>query len=51
MNRGLPPGPICTPQAETIDSVLNAPKTDYLYLLPVANLMAAVFLQPTIMII
>lgn len=31
MNRGLPPGPICTPQAETIDAVLNAPKTDYLY--------------------
>jgi len=31
MNKGLPPGPICTPQAETIDEVLNAPKTDYLY--------------------
>lgn len=30
-NTGLPPGPICTPQAETIDLVLNAPKTDYLY--------------------
>lgn len=28
---GLPPGPICTPRAETIDLVLNAPKTDYLY--------------------
>jgi UPF0755 protein len=28
---GLPPGPICTPQPETIDLVLNAPKTDYLY--------------------
>jgi len=31
LNTGLPPGPICTPQAETIDAVLNAPKTDYLY--------------------
>lgn len=28
---GLPPGPICTPQATTLDAVLNAPKTDYLY--------------------
>lgn len=28
---GLPPGPICTPQPETIDIVLNAPQTDYLY--------------------
>lgn len=31
MNRGLPPGPICTPMEETIDAVLDAPKTDYLY--------------------
>ena len=31
LNTGLPPGPICTPQTETIDAVLNAPKTDYLY--------------------
>lgn len=30
-NRGLPPGPICTPSRKTIDEVLNAPKTDYLY--------------------
>lgn len=30
-NRGLPPGPICTPLEETVDSVLNAPKTDYIY--------------------
>lgn len=28
---GLPPGPICTPSAKSIDAVLNAPKTDYLY--------------------
>ncbi|TXH20106.1 MAG: endolytic transglycosylase MltG [Chitinophagaceae bacterium] len=30
-NKGIPPGPICTPQTATIDAVLNAPKTDYLY--------------------
>ena len=29
--KGLPPGPICTPSSKTIDAVLNAPKTDYLY--------------------
>ena len=28
---GLPPGPICTPSLETLDAVLNAPATDYLY--------------------
>lgn len=31
MYKGLPPGPICTPQVETLDAVLNSPKTDYLY--------------------
>lgn len=31
MNRGLPPGPICTPAVETIDAVLNSPKTEYYY--------------------
>ena len=30
-NRGLPPGPICTPSAKTIDAVLDAPKTDYIF--------------------
>ena len=28
---GLPPGPICTPSAATLDAVLNAPKTAFLY--------------------
>jgi UPF0755 protein len=29
--KGLPPGPICTPSQATIDAVLHAPKTDYLF--------------------
>lgn len=28
---GLPPTPICTPSKNTIDAVLNAPKTNYYY--------------------
>lgn len=30
-NPGLPPGPICTPSIKTIEAVLNAPETDYLF--------------------
>ena len=29
--KGLPPGPICTPSQATINAVLNAPSTDYIY--------------------
>ena len=36
-NTGLPPGPICTPSPKTIDLVLNAPKTDYLYFVAKAD--------------
>lgn len=28
---GLPPGPICTPSIKTLDAVLDAPETDYLF--------------------
>jgi len=28
---GLPPGPICTVDAKTLDAVLDAPKTDYIF--------------------
>lgn len=31
INKGLPPGPICTPSTATFDAVLDSPKTDYLY--------------------
>ncbi|WP_028787721.1 endolytic transglycosylase MltG [Terrimonas ferruginea] len=31
LNKGLPPGPICTPSQQAIESVLNAPKTEYIY--------------------
>lgn len=31
INKGLPPGPICTATEKTIDAVLNAPATNYLY--------------------
>lgn len=30
-NTGLPPGPICTPSINTIDAVLHAPRTDYIF--------------------
>ena len=29
--KGLPPGPICTPSIKTLDAVLNAPATNFLY--------------------
>jgi UPF0755 protein len=37
INKGLPPGPICTPSEETIDAVLDSPKTDYLYFVASSN--------------
>lgn len=30
-NKGLPPGPICTPSSKTIDAVLDAPATNYIF--------------------
>jgi UPF0755 protein len=30
-NTGIPSGPICTPSINTIEAVLNAPKTDYIF--------------------
>jgi UPF0755 protein len=37
-NKGLPPGPICTPSRETIDEVLNSPGTEYLYFVAKSDL-------------
>lgn len=34
---GLPPGPICTPSPKTIDIILDAPKTDFLYFVAKAD--------------
>lgn len=31
INKGLPPGPVCTPSQNTLDAVINAPKTDFLF--------------------
>lgn len=36
-HRGLPPGPICTPSPKTIDLVLDAPTTSYLYFVAKAD--------------
>jgi UPF0755 protein len=36
-NKGLPPGPICTPSPKTIDLVLNAPTTNYFYFVAKAD--------------
>jgi UPF0755 protein len=30
-NKGLPPGPICFPSIISLDAVLNAPRTEYLF--------------------
>ncbi len=38
LNKGLPPGPICTPSPVTIDAVLNAPQTDYIFFVANADL-------------
>jgi UPF0755 protein len=35
--KGLPPGPICTPSKKTIDAVLNAPSTTYLFFVANSN--------------
>lgn len=36
-NKGLPPGPICTPSRKTLDAVLSAPATNYLYFVANSN--------------
>lgn len=36
-NKGLPPGPICTPQLATVEAVLDAPQADYIYFVANSN--------------
>jgi UPF0755 protein len=31
VSKGIPPGPICTPSKKTIEAVLDAPTTDYIF--------------------
>jgi UPF0755 protein len=31
LHEGLPPGPICTPSVESVEAVINAPQTDYIF--------------------
>ena len=38
LNTGLPPGPICTPQPASLQSVLDAPATDYIFFVAHPNL-------------
>lgn len=38
LNKGLPPGPICIPSLATLDAVLEAPATNYLYFVAKADL-------------
>jgi UPF0755 protein len=37
MYAGIPPGPICTPSVESIDAVLDAPVSGYLYFVASSN--------------
>lgn len=38
LNRGLPPGPICTPSVASLEAVLNAPATNYIFFVAKADL-------------
>lgn len=41
--QGLPPGPICTPSAKTIDAVLNPAKTNFMFFVANAKLNGHLF--------
>ena len=45
--KGLPPGPICTPLPATIDIVLNAPTTNYLYFVAKSDFSGMHHFSPT----
>ena len=43
IHEGLPPGPICTPTEQTLEAVLHAPKTDYLFFAAAPDFTGTVF--------
>ena len=45
--KGLPPGPICTPLPATIDIILNAPNTNYLYFVAKSDFSGLHHFSPT----
>lgn len=44
-NKGLPPGPICTPTLTTLDKVLQSPTTKYLYFVVSPDLSRHIFTE------
>jgi UPF0755 protein len=44
-NKGLPPGPICTPSLVTLDAVLQSPQTKYLYFVVSPDLTRHIFTE------
>ncbi|WP_276485920.1 endolytic transglycosylase MltG [Paraflavitalea pollutisoli] len=44
-NKGLPPGPICTPSLITLDKVLQSPNTKYLYFVVSPDLTRHIFTE------
>lgn len=44
-NKGLPPGPICTPSLITLDAVLQSPQTKYLYFVVSPDLTKHIFTE------
>jgi UPF0755 protein len=47
LKKGLPPGPICTPLPATIDIILNAPNTNYLYFVAKSDFSGMHHFSPT----
>jgi UPF0755 protein len=45
--KGLPPGPICTPLPATIDIILNAPNTNFLYFVAKSDFSGMHHFSPT----
>ena len=48
MHAGLPPGPICSVDGNTIDAVLNAPKTEYIFFVAEPGLTGSSYFSSTL---